>query len=116
MASRGVLPGSTARCLPFSERPGTAGDRRGGAPARTRATHFWTPTVGDWVVVEDGSVTVLLERHSAIVRASAGNGDKPQVLAANVDKVFVVTSLEGAPVQDVSSGFSSSPGRAAPPR
>ena len=63
--------------------------------SRDQGDPLLIPTVGDWVVVEDGSVTVLLERHSAIVRASAGNGDKPQVLAANVDKVFVVTSLEG---------------------
>jgi ribosome biogenesis GTPase len=53
------------------------------------------PTVGDWVVVADATVTAVLERHSALVRAGAGNGDKPQVLAANVDKVFVVASLEG---------------------
>jgi ribosome biogenesis GTPase len=53
------------------------------------------PTVGDWVVLEEGSVVEVLPRRSAIVRGSAGGGDKPQVLAANVDKVFVVCSLEG---------------------
>jgi len=53
------------------------------------------PTVGDWVVLEAGSVVEVLPRRSAIVRGSAGGGDKPQVLAANVDKVFVVCSLEG---------------------
>jgi len=53
------------------------------------------PTVGDWVVLHAGSVVGLLPRRSAIVRASVGGGDKPQVLAANVDRVFVVYSLEG---------------------
>jgi ribosome small subunit-dependent GTPase A len=53
------------------------------------------PTVGDWVVVKLGSVVGVLARRSAIVRGSAGTGDKAQVLAANVDKVFVVCSLEG---------------------
>ncbi len=53
------------------------------------------PTVGDWVVLQAGSVVGLLPRRSAIMRASVGGGDKPQVLAANVDKVFVVYSLEG---------------------
>lgn len=53
------------------------------------------PTVGDWVVLHAGSVVKVLPRRSAIVRSSAAGDDKPQVLAANVDKVFVVCSLEG---------------------
>ncbi|HLN04913.1 MAG TPA: ribosome small subunit-dependent GTPase A [Acidimicrobiales bacterium] len=53
------------------------------------------PTVGDWVVIADGSVVEVLLRRSAIVRGGAGGADVPQVLAANVDKVFVVCSLEG---------------------
>jgi len=53
------------------------------------------PTVGDWVVLDQGSVVDVLPRRSAIVRGGAGGGDVPQVLAANVDKVFVVCSLEG---------------------
>jgi len=53
------------------------------------------PTVGDWVVLKGGVVVEVLSRKSAIVRGSAGGGDKAQVLAANVDKVFVVCSLEG---------------------
>ncbi len=53
------------------------------------------PTVGDWVVLRAGSVVEVLPRRSAIVRASADGADRPQVLAANVDKVFVVCSLEG---------------------
>jgi ribosome small subunit-dependent GTPase A len=53
------------------------------------------PTVGDWVVLQDGVVTDVLPRRTAIVRGGAGSPETPQVLAANVDKVFVVCSLEG---------------------
>ncbi len=53
------------------------------------------PTVGDWVVIEGGTVVDVLVRRSLIARGAAGGVDKPQVLAANVDKVFVVSSLEG---------------------
>jgi len=53
------------------------------------------PTVGDWVVLDDGSVVHVLPRRSTIVRGGAGSGDMPQLLAANVDKVCVVCSLEG---------------------
>ena len=52
------------------------------------------PTAGDWVVLQGGSVVSVLPRRSAIVRGGAGSADVPQVLAANVDKVFVVCSLE----------------------
>ncbi len=53
------------------------------------------PTVGDWVILDKGSVVHVLPRRSSIVRGGAGGADMPQVLAANVDKVFVVCSLEG---------------------
>jgi len=52
------------------------------------------PTVGDWVVLQGGLVTEVLPRRSAIVRGGAGSPGTPQVLAANVDKVFIVCSLE----------------------
>ena len=58
------------------------------------------PTVGDWVAattaVGGGTATIhgLLPRRSAIVRrAPADHGTGAQVLAANVDIVFIVTSL-----------------------
>ena len=46
-------------------------------------------------MLQDGLITGVLPRHSAIVRGGAGSPETPQVLAANVDKVFVVCSLEG---------------------
>jgi ribosome biogenesis GTPase len=56
-------------------------------------------TTGDWVLVERGKVAALLPRRSAFVRGDAGDGRtrKPQVVAANVDLVFVVQSLNNGP-------------------
>lgn len=57
------------------------------------------PAVGDWVCVsvraEDGRATIhrLLERRSKISRNGAGSFSDEQVLAANIDTVFLVNSL-----------------------
>jgi len=56
-----------------------------------------TPAVGDWAVLRDGVVAALLPRSSAIVRESPDRATASQVLAANVDTVFVVVALGGAP-------------------
>lgn len=59
------------------------------------------PIVGDWVAATaaaDGTATIhsLLPRCSAIVRrAPADHGSGVQAIAANVDTVFIVTSLNG---------------------
>ena len=58
------------------------------------------PAVGDWVVVrkrpsEDRGVIVdILPRHSAFTRRAAGDVTDEQVVAANVDVVFVVMGLD----------------------
>ena len=51
-------------------------------------------TAGDWVTVADGRVTGILPRWSALVRRGADG--RPQVLAADVDLVLVVASLDRA--------------------
>lgn len=55
--------------------------------------------VGDWVLVEGGGeaarIVALLPRVSAIKRGMAGEHYGQQVIAANVDTVFVVTGLDG---------------------
>lgn len=57
------------------------------------------PAVGDWVAVEarpdEGSAIIhrLLPRRTSLVRKEAGVRTSGQVLAANVDTVFLVTSL-----------------------
>lgn len=58
------------------------------------------PGVGDWVGLRpsggDGpaSIEVVLPRTSALIR-KASSEERPQLLAANVDVVFVVTGLDG---------------------
>lgn len=51
------------------------------------------PAVGDWVVLDaSGRIDAILARKNAFVRKAAGARIEPQVIAANVDTVFVVTS------------------------
>jgi ribosome biogenesis GTPase / thiamine phosphate phosphatase len=51
------------------------------------------PAVGDWVVLAaDGRIDGILPRKSAFIRKAAGLRVEPQVIAANVDVVFIVTS------------------------
>ncbi len=66
------------------------------------------PAVGDWVLIEgsvlDGSqpdavrskgkIVLLLPRRSAIKRGAAGEHYKQQLIAANIDTVFVVCGLD----------------------
>jgi ribosome biogenesis GTPase / thiamine phosphate phosphatase len=56
--------------------------------------------VGDWVaaaMVDGGEARIeaVLPRRTALVRRAAGTRDRPQLLAANVDVVFVVAGLDG---------------------
>jgi ribosome biogenesis GTPase len=61
-------------------------------------TAAW-PAVGDWVIVDPGTgdhglIQSVLARRTAVVRRSPGDRRLPaQVLAANVDVAFVVTSM-----------------------
>lgn len=50
-------------------------------------------TVGDWVLLKDGSVNRLLERKSVFSRKAAGHKTEEQLLAANVDTAFIVCAL-----------------------
>ncbi|PSR18237.1 ribosome small subunit-dependent GTPase A [filamentous cyanobacterium CCP3] len=56
------------------------------------------PAVGDWVAFHRGdpaTIHAVLPRHSAFVRKVAGGKTEGQVVAANVDTVFLVTGLDG---------------------
>lgn len=61
------------------------------------------PAVGDWVLVtadeDEPVVTAVLPRSSAFVRGAPSEGDvtTAQVVAANVDTVFVVQALTAGP-------------------
>ena len=58
------------------------------------------PAVGDWVAVRlvaggPALIESLLPRRSAFTRKAAGEAVEAQVVAANVDKVFLVSGLDG---------------------
>jgi ribosome biogenesis GTPase len=57
------------------------------------------PAVGDWVAVEtpahgDIRIRAVLPRATQFSRRAAGNPTEPQVVAANVDVVFLVSGLD----------------------
>lgn len=60
------------------------------------------PAVGDWVGLrqggenERGSIRLILPRRSCFSRKAPGRPTEVQVLAANIDHVFLVSSLEHA--------------------
>jgi ribosome biogenesis GTPase / thiamine phosphate phosphatase len=61
------------------------------------------PVVGDWVAVRPGEVgsppvvEALLPRRSRFVRGDPGKASVGQVLAANIDVVFIVEALDAEP-------------------
>lgn len=83
-----------------------------GSPVRLSAVHrtrldglsphggvTLTPTVrtgeyvvGDWVLAEGGTASAPLDRTSEITRRAAGHDARPQLIAANVDTLGIVTS------------------------
>ena len=52
------------------------------------------PTVGDWIVLDDARTKIerVLDRKSVFRRVAAGEKSEVQLIAANVDVLFVVTS------------------------
>jgi len=58
------------------------------------------PSVGDWVALrvappgQRSQIRGLLRRHGAFSRKAAGRGTEEQVIAANIDLVFVVFGLD----------------------
>jgi ribosome biogenesis GTPase / thiamine phosphate phosphatase len=53
------------------------------------------PAVGDWVALRDEAIQAVLPRRSAFLRKVPWSPTEAQVLAANLDTVFVVTGLDG---------------------
>ena len=49
-------------------------------------------TVGDWVLVDDNRICRVLDRKSLFKRRAAGTASRVQLIAANVDTVFIVSS------------------------
>ena len=62
---------------------------------------FPTPAAGDWAVVrpavaggDDATLRALLERRTTFTRHAAGEETIEQVVAANIDVIFVVSALD----------------------
>ncbi|MGH8234881.1 MAG: ribosome small subunit-dependent GTPase A, partial [Rhodanobacteraceae bacterium] len=56
------------------------------------------PAVGDFVLVETGTpshIVEVLPRRSVLARAAAGERYARQIIATNIDIVFVLTGLDG---------------------
>ena len=75
-----------------------AGDVDGWVEVSGRFRHDATtsadfPAVGDWVAVRNRVIRRRLERKSTVARAAAGRTTEQQVVAANVDTIFLVTAL-----------------------
>ncbi|HYG07279.1 MAG TPA: ribosome small subunit-dependent GTPase A [Stenotrophomonas sp.] len=75
-----------AESPPEWQRP--PGFKKGHAPAHERAA------VGDWVLLEGKRIVALLPRRTAIKRGAAGEHYQQQVIAANIDAVFIVCGLD----------------------
>ena len=66
---------------------------RSSLPGRLAHYDALDVAVGDWVALRDGLIRAVLPRRSALVRSAAGMTSESQTLAANVDVVFIVSSL-----------------------
>lgn len=61
------------------------------------------PVTGDWLLVDPAPshefalIDAVLPRSSAFVRGAAGNTSQVQVLAANIDTVFVIAPIDESP-------------------
>jgi ribosome biogenesis GTPase len=83
---------------------GSDGERLARVSGRLRhgvAARADFPAVGDWVAVEippaggDARIRAVLPRSSRFSRRAAGDPTEEQVIAANIDVVFLVSGLDG---------------------
>lgn len=84
VAEHATEPGFAVESLPAWQRPRLAPEAR--------------PAVGDWLLIEGraprAKALALLSRRSALKRAAAGERYGQQIIAANVDTVFIVCGLD----------------------
>jgi ribosome biogenesis GTPase len=74
------------------------GERRAHVAGRLRheaSSAAALPAVGDWVALREETIQAVLPRRSAFSRKAAWAPTEEQVLAANLDGVFVVSALNG---------------------
>jgi ribosome biogenesis GTPase len=103
-AREGLVPARvTADLGPLFRLMGADGERLGEPSGRLRhgaASRAELPAVGDWVAVrpQPGARAVIhavLPRRTCFSRKTAGATVEQQVVAANVDTVFLMTGLDG---------------------
>jgi ribosome biogenesis GTPase len=105
LVARGLVPGRVIAGHARVLRVGTEeGETLAGVSGRLRHEArgpLGLPTVGDWVALrpappgERAVVEALLPRRTAFVRRAPGDRSVAQVLASNVDTVFLVMGLDG---------------------
>ena len=95
----GLLPGRVVRQGAYSYRVlGESGEWEAAVSGRLKASVL--PAVGDWVALEGdpdsltGRIVAILPRKSAFSRSAAGKTLARQVVAANIDEVFIVTDMD----------------------
>src|SRR3954469_18280384 len=104
-AAEGLVPGRVALEHTHIYRVITeAGESLARVSGRLRhraATRTDFPAVGDWVAVQppahsgDSRIVAVLPRRSRFSRRAAGDPTEEQVVAANIDTVFLVAGLDG---------------------
>ncbi len=71
--------------------------RLGSLTGKLRDDKESRPVIGDWVLVRDGderaSIHTLLPRRTQLIRRAVGKRAEPQVIAANLDVVFIVSAV-----------------------
>lgn len=73
---------------------GELAGRPAGRMLQDRSSATAMPAVGDWVAaLPDGTIQEILPRRSALARRSAADRDRIQILATNIDKAIVISSL-----------------------
>ncbi|MCB0860908.1 MAG: ribosome small subunit-dependent GTPase A [Solirubrobacterales bacterium] len=73
---------------------GELAGRPAGRMLQDRSSSTAMPAVGDWVAaLPDGTIQEILPRRSTLARRSAADRDRIQILATNIDKAIVISSL-----------------------
>ena len=94
----GSTLGQPARILAeqrdYLETVSLLGFQRAEAKGRLRKKSEIQPAVGDWVIIDSNfQITAILPRKTCLRRKAAGENEDIQIMATNVDWVFVTTSL-----------------------
>lgn len=105
LAANGLYPGRIVLEHTHIYRVATPGGevlaRVSGRLRHQAATRAEFPTVGDWVAIApaahagDARIMAVLPRRSRFSRRAAGDPTEEQVVAANIDTVFLVAGLDG---------------------